>query len=141
MTTKFNTWYMDRALFNLSGVIKQAQEDLKNVDFDTVVGTGFSGAVVVPALALAMGKKFVLVRKENDDSHHGKGRLLGELGERWIFVDDFVASGDTRARVIKKIAESPRNPGDPEVELIGEYLYCSFAGFEPRRASWADIDW
>ena len=82
---QFRTYYMDKALFNLSEVIETAKERLAGVDFDTMVGTGFSGGVVIPALALAMGKKFVLIRKETDDSHHGRGQLLGQLGARWIF--------------------------------------------------------
>lgn len=120
--TQFRTYYMDRALFNLSEVIETAQERLADVDFDTLVGTGFSGGVVIPALALAMGKKFVLIRKETDDSHHGKGLLLGELGQRWVFVDDFVSSGATRSRVINKINEEAPNRST----LVGQYMYLGW---------------
>ena len=124
--TQFRTYYMDRALFDLEGVIETAKERLKGVDFDTLVGTGFSGGVVIPALALAMGKKFVLIRKETDDSHHGKGLLLGELGQRWIFVDDFVASGKTRTRVIDKInSEAPGLSA-----LVGQYMYLGWSGVD-----------
>jgi orotate phosphoribosyltransferase len=98
---------------------------LKDVDFDTLVGTGFSGGVVVPALALAMGKKFVLIRKETDDSHHGKGKILGQLGARWVFVDDLVSSGRTRARVIEKIARAAKD-SSAATEMIGQYLYQSW---------------
>ena len=119
---QFRTYYMDSALFNLPEVIETAQDRLKGVDFDTMVGTGFSGGVVIPALALAMGKKFVLIRKETDDSHHGKGQLLGQLGARWIFVDDFVSSGRTRKRVIEKV----RNAAEEHsvvTEFAGQYMY------------------
>lgn len=127
MGTKLRTYYMDDALFDLSKVIETAKERLADVDFDTLVGTGFSGGIVIPALALAMGKKFVLIRKEMDDSHHGKGRLLGELGQKWIFVDDFVSSGHTRQRVIDKVKEV-----DSDTEYVGQYMYVSYSDQGPQ---------
>lgn len=118
----FRTYYMDKALFSLAEVIETAKKQLANVEFDTLVGTGFSGGVVIPALALAMGKNFVLIRKETDDSHHGPGLLLGELGERWIFVDDLVATGRTRTRVLEKVREAAQLAGE-QSECIGQYMY------------------
>jgi orotate phosphoribosyltransferase len=123
-TTLFRTDYFDQALTDLASIIEQAKIDLADVDFDTLVGTGFSGGVVIPALALALGKNYVLIRKENDDSHHGSGRLIGVLGERWLFVDDFVSSGATRNRVFEKIRDAALMQGH-ETELVGGYLYCN----------------
>lgn len=133
---RFRTGYMDQAVFELPSVIEAAQKALKGVDFDTMVGTGLSGSIVIPALALAMGKKFVLIRKQTDDSHHGRGRMVGELGERWLFVDDFVSSGATRSRVIRKISADP----SPSV-LVGQYLYSKYfadeiPAFEPVQEAW-----
>ena len=140
----FKTYYMDTALFDLAEVIYPAKERLADVEFDTLVGTGFSGGVVIPALALAMGKKFILIRKDTDDSHHGKGRLLGELGERWIFVDDFISSGKTRLRVIEKIQEAAR-VNWIETEMAGQYMYVNWSErgpqFESYRSSWTDTNW
>jgi hypothetical protein len=118
----FSTGYFDDALDDLAGVIKRAKRDLRDVDFDTLVGTGFSGGVVIPALALAMGRKFVLIRKEDDDSHHGGGRLVGNLGARWIFVDDFISGGTTKRRVISKIAAAVVI-NDRPTQYVGDYLY------------------
>lgn len=139
--TQFRTYYMDTALFELPTVIEQAKKALADVDFDTMVGTGFSGSVVIPALALEMGKKFVLIRKEGDDSHHGRGRLLGQLGARWIFVDDFVSSGRTRERVIRKIADSIKHWPDDAVTMVGQYMYARILSddgpfFEPFSPLW-----
>lgn len=146
--TKFNTWYMDNALFDLAEVIKAAQQGLRGVEFDTLVGTGFSGGIVIPSLALAMGKKFVLIRKETDDSHHGKGKLCGDLGQAWIFVDDFVSSGKTRKRVIEKIETAVKesitwNPSTAvDSTMVGQYMYSSYVGFEKFEASWTgDTPW
>lgn len=144
MTAKFNTYYMDEALFDLPEVIETAQKRLARVDFDTIVGTGFSGGVVIPALALAMGKKFVLIRKETDDSHHGRGKLLGQLGERWIFVDDFVSSGRTRRRVIEKVNEAAAKV-DVDAVMVGEYMYVDYSvmgpSFEYFKSSWTTPGW
>lgn len=139
---RFHTDYMDDALFDLPDVIKKSKKDLAGIDFDTMVGTGFSGSIVIPALALAMDKEFVLIRKEGDDSHHGKGRLLGRLGQRWIFVDDFVSSGRTRTRVIEKIGGVVADL-NVATTMVGQYMYMyrtpgSLAAFQPFDPSWSN---
>lgn len=129
MDQKFRTYYMDDALFNLEDVISRAEKALEGVDFDTLVGTGFSGGIVIPSLALKMGKKFVLVRKDDDDSHHGRGRLVGALGEKWIFVDDFVSSGRTLERVKSKIRDACVLNGIT-TEQVGQYMYMGAKRFQ-----------
>ena len=140
MAGKFDTGYMDNALFDLQGVIDEAKRNLADIDFDTLVGTGFSGGVVIPSLALAMGKKFVLIRKETDDSHHGKGRLIGELGKKWIFVDDFVSSGKTRTRVIEKVEGAAGERGHG-TQMVGEYMYEGFGRFRTYNTEWLEPLW
>lgn len=136
--TKFNTGYMDNAVFDLQGVLREAVANLTPVksEFDTLVGTGFSGGIIIPALAMRLRKKFVLIRKENDDSHHGSGRLLGELGDRWIFVDDFVSSGRTRDRVIEKI-NAAALLHDHKTTLVGNYYYGRHIEFKYTRETQA----
>lgn len=125
MSTQFRTGYFDRAIDNLAAVIDQAEAHLEGIDFDTIVGTGFSGGIVIPALALRLGVNFVLIRKEHDDSHHGGGKMLGTLGERWIFVDDFVSSGTTRKRVLGKVATAA-SLEDVQTCYLGDYLYAQW---------------
>jgi orotate phosphoribosyltransferase-like protein len=136
---RFRTYYMDQAVFDLPDVIERAKRDLAKVDFDTMVGTGFSGSIVIPALALLMGKQFALIRKETDDSHHGKGRMVGSLGERWIFVDDFISSGKTRERVIRKVKDAVAETGQP-TRMVGQYMYCDRTlgdpGYTPFKPEW-----
>lgn len=126
---QFRTGYMDKALAEdgLRGIIEDAQVDLAGVDFDTLVGTGFSGGVVIPALALAMGKNFMLIRKENDDSHHGPGLSIGNLGAKWVFVDDFVSLGRTKERVFRKVVEQAYWR-EHDTEYVGDYLYANLEG-------------
>lgn len=124
----FSCGYFDIALTSLDKVIDRGQKNLAGVDFDTLVGTGMSGAIVVPALALAMGKSFVLVRKQHDDSHHGGGKLLGNLGKRWVFVDDFVSTGETRLRVIDAINERAGRHGHTSL-YVGDYCYTRLTKF------------
>ena len=142
-TKRFATGYMDNATTpeGLSQIVETAIRDLGEVDFDTIVGTGFSGGVVIPFLAAAMGKDFVLIRKEDDDSHHGPGKLLGTLGQRWIFVDDFVSSGATQKRVLAKVEEAAApstefwgDKTDLQTTYVGTYTYVNFdkKGWRPN---------
>jgi hypothetical protein len=71
---------------------------LRGVDYDTMIGSGLSGALIIPILARALGKLWAIVRKPND-TQHTSALFEGSIGERWVFVDDFVSSGATRNRV------------------------------------------
>ena len=136
----FSTGYMDRGVFNLPEVIETAKLRLADVDFDTLIGTGFSGSVVIPSLAMAMGKTYVLVRKPGVSSHSHRD-LLGELGERFVFVDDFVSSGATRRRVFDTLkaevdlADQYRSPVPPLPTCVGEYMYAK--AFETWTDCWS----
>jgi orotate phosphoribosyltransferase len=118
----FITNYMDGAVFDAERVVNDAVDALSPFSdrFDTLVGTGLSGGLIVPVLARELDKMFVLVRKDGDDSHHGGGKLLGRLGPRWLFVDDFCSSGFTRDRVTAKINEGGRGAW---TRKVGEYYY------------------
>ena len=113
----FRTGYLDRAITNLEDLVAKAVKELATANFDTLVGTGLSGTLFIPSLAVAMDKYFVIVRKANDGSHHN-GVMVGDLGRRWIFVDDFISSGDTKRRVSMAID----GVGHP-TKYVGDYLY------------------
>lgn len=128
---EFSTGYMDQAFRDPSQVIEEARTALRGVKYDTLVGTGMSGAVIVPTLARALRKKFLIVRKDVDlKSSHASLQWLGELGKRWLFVDDFVSTGDTYARVrraVEKASQHYQSAGygsEPfETEHVGSYMY------------------
>lgn len=88
-------------------------------DFDTLIGVGVSGAVIVPTLARLLGVDFAIVRKENDGSH-GWHEVEGVVGGRWLFVDDLVSTGATVRRVVRLMQK-----GFPESTPVGAYLYHS----------------
>lgn len=137
MVIKFRTQYMDRALFDLTEVVDEAMVKLADVEFDTFVGTGFSGGVVVPFLATMMNKNFLLIRKDDDNSHHGGGKALGTMGNSWIFVDDFSSTGATRRRVLEKLHDTCGDLGH-QAQWIGSYYYVSWAPDGKQVGSFVD---
>lgn len=101
----------------LGGIIEIAERELRGVNFDTFVGRGLSGALVVPTLAQAFGKFFAVVRKPGE-STHSSYPIAGSLGKRWVFVDDFVSSGQTRMEVMRVI----RSLEDPPYLWASDYV-------------------
>jgi hypothetical protein len=103
-----------------------ARKHLDGVYYDTMVGTGMSGALVVPILAREMGCHFLVVRKPGDGhGHHlsypgGPGE--GMLGHRWLFVDDGIQSGETVTRVREQISAEALRRGH-FTSFAGAYLY------------------
>lgn len=129
--------YFDSAINDIGSVLEDARFALADVDFDTVVATGLSGAVVAPMLAHELGINFLILRKPDDLSTHAYQRAVGKLGKRWLFVDDFIDTGRTRTRVLGQvkdlIANNPLWTWDEangnyhesvwEAEYVGTYEY------------------
>jgi adenine/guanine phosphoribosyltransferase-like PRPP-binding protein len=119
--TRHGIDYLARAFENPANLISTAMQLLDGIQFDTLVGTGLSGALVVPTLARALGRHWMIIRKADDTSHaiqQGNGRAVGTLGSRWLFVDDLICSGNTREIVKDVIAALGE-----ETAYIGTYLY------------------
>lgn len=122
-----NSSYLNKAFNEPHVLIEAMVKETAGVEYDTMVGTGLSGLLVVPILARALNKHFAIVRKEQDKSHR-ECDIEGTIGERWIFVDDFISSGATKNRVIKAV-EGLRNwRFNPE--YVGTYEY-HFETFKP----------
>jgi hypothetical protein len=94
---------------------------MRAVDFDTLVGTGLSGTLAAQLFARAIGVNFAIVRKPSE-STHSNNVVEGNIGKRWVFVDDLVASGDTHCRVRKAMEEFCRQENF-ESKYVGQYLY------------------
>lgn len=125
---KLRSGYMG-AIYCPDQIIEMARFYLKGVPYDTMVGTGLSGALIVPTLARALDKYWLIVRKPDDHSHAGIP-AEGTLGERWIFVDDFIQSGKTRRRVIETVKAIAQDY-DRQIVHVGDYLY-KYEEFLPR---------
>jgi adenine/guanine phosphoribosyltransferase-like PRPP-binding protein len=80
-------------------------------EFDSIVGTGMSGVVPGVAVSLRLKKPLVILRKKDDDAHQysrlrdGGERWinLDKLGERSVWLDDFISQGSTRYRVMNAV--------------------------------------
>lgn len=122
--------YFTVAVDNPTQVIRVARERLREsgVKYDTIVGTGLSGAVIVPLMARMLRKKWALIRKPKE-SRHSADLVVGRIGKRWLFVDDFIATGSTLDRVQEVIRKESRRYSYFETEYVGAYLYN---GYNPR---------
>lgn len=91
--------------------------------FDAIVVTGLSGAIMGPTVAAELGKRIVILRKDTDTDNHGE-EMEGSMhdGDRWIFLDDMIASGETMARVLTRISELSIKKG-VLCYYVGNYLY------------------
>ncbi|HDZ37790.1 MAG TPA: hypothetical protein ENH62_05835 [Marinobacter sp.] len=134
--------YLGSAISNIDELVELALRDLDKVEFDGLVGTGLSGTVVVPVLAYLMKKRFAIVRKKDDMGHHSSEMVESGLhaGDRWIFVDDFTFSGNTRKRVLKEISKHHGElaNGAGKLTYVGDYLYSNHDKF--RRAHSAEVN-
>lgn len=97
--------YLQNAIENFVNTVAMAARQIKKsgVKFDAIAVTGYSAATIGSAVAFALGKKIIVVRKESEN-RHSQNKVEGERNQTFIFVDDFVASGATLDRVIENTA-------------------------------------
>lgn len=127
--------YMSDVLGDLDKLLDEAADHLRDVDFDTVVGIGLSGALFIPELARRLGKRFMILRKPGEKSH-SYSEAEGTLGRRWVFVDDLVDSGSTWKTVQQRVAAIADAHDDFETEWVGDYLYLYGGQFNEPRSAW-----
>jgi adenine/guanine phosphoribosyltransferase-like PRPP-binding protein len=129
--------YLSQVIHEPDLVVATFLERTRDEDFDTIIGTGLSGSLVAPLLARARGCAFAIVRKER--SPHSASLIEGRFGQRWIFADDLVASGETKYRVLDAMAEWQFG-NDWNMDYVGTYLYWQSVykpatGHEIRRST------
>lgn len=104
-----------RTIKLISRKLKQA-----NIQFDTIVYTGISGALIAIPLAVSMEKKLCAVRKENSHSPYS---LEGELGRRILIIDDQIDSGGTLRKIVNAVNESNKYRGRPAITIAAFFTY------------------
>ena len=126
---KFGNYCLEEAFNSPDNLVAKFLSTLhdsgvEGLQFDTLVGTGFSGALVVPTLGRAIHKDYLLVRKPGDSHHHGSAIAEGNYNDsgKWLFVDDGIGTGKTYTRVRHAVNKLSRQAGLPD-EFVGAYLY------------------
>jgi orotate phosphoribosyltransferase-like protein len=84
--------------------VKQSVAALKSHKFDTIAFSGMSGAIIAPAIALAMNKALVLVRKKGDSTHSDYEVEGNCEAKRYVIVDDFIETGKTRDYIKERMS-------------------------------------
>lgn len=104
MQTDYLNGLLDRRMYETR--MKRLIKALNKFDqsFDTIVGTGLSGSIVLP-LAHTMKKKVCFVRKDKVLSH-SQFNIEGpnQIGN-YVIVDDTVAEGTTISYIVKQISK------------------------------------
>jgi orotate phosphoribosyltransferase len=124
--------YTHDAIYFGEAQIADAKSLLADVDYDMIIGTGLSGGLVIPKLADALGVDWGIVRKEEEESHRERRVEGTRFGRKWVFVDDFVASGATRRRVKAEVQRYCRDRGIT-TEYAGTYSYRNSRFTKPER--------
>ena len=118
---------VDSEYLSLGG--KDVQDSVKRVlstikknkiRFIAIAFRGVSGALVAPAVAAALGKNLVLVRKRSERRHTIRN-VEGETNGNYIIIDDFLETGRTCKTIISEIAKVDK--GSRKRRRVGVILY------------------
>lgn len=119
--------YMDVALEpnRLRDAIAIAQSKLAGWSFDAFLVRGYSGAIFAGALMAAMHKPVCVVRKETEVGHGGM--VFGApLEKRYLFIDDFICTGETFCAAVEKLLDYRKLTSNTKFggfEIVGAYEY------------------
>ncbi len=97
------------------------------IEFDTVVGIGLSGMMLMPIIGSHYGCNMLALRKNGATDNHVYDNDInrigeGSLGKKWILIDDFVAGGGTADKAIRLVNEFA-DAFSHKTEFMGIYGY------------------
>jgi orotate phosphoribosyltransferase len=118
-----NISHSDHAQETTASLVRRLREATKGVRYDTMIGIGISGALVIPAVGRATRKQWALIRKDGEYSHAGNNHFEGAIGERFIIVDDFISSGATVGVILEKVAKIASCEGVMRPHFVGVWQY------------------
>lgn len=84
---------------------------------NAICGRGFSGSMLIPALAARLKVDWIVVRKEKSHSSYSVEASDYPINPQVVFVDDIIDSGASYRETVLKIADRR------EVKMIGAALY------------------
>lgn len=115
-------------LSDLMVTVAETVDDLDKhaKDFDIIAVRGLSGQLVGIPASLALQKNLIVVRKNDIEYAHSDihpGMRGAPQNGRYIIIDDFSSTGDTKRRIITEIGKIR-----PDLRYIGDYWYEDFGG-------------
>lgn len=112
--------YSKKYLKVLPQAVKEVRSLRRKLGFDAIAFTGSSGAALAFPLSFLLELPLIHVRKGR--SHYYGGAIEGTISsKRYLIVDDFIESGSTIRRIIRKIDSALNNQAQP----VGVYLYVN----------------
>jgi hypothetical protein len=120
-----NLTYSMLGLSSTAELLTSLRASTAGVKYDTIIGTGISGALVIPAIGRAARKSWALIRKDGTRSHANGQHFEGEIGDRFIIVDDFVNTGKTVVDILRKVTLAHVEMGgyQPKPIFVGVWQY------------------
>lgn len=138
--------YMSRAFdMTITDIVLELHDEVPE-PFDTVIGVGLSGALVIPTIGRDLDVYWGVVRKRDDISTHSGHTFEGTIGQRWLFVDDKVATGNTRRyvhRAINRLCQRIKTAREYDftTEYVGTYQYMKSVFTGPEYSIGYDEDY
>lgn len=106
------------SLDDLDKVVRKATKKLRphKDEWDSIAVTGISGVVIGVPVSMRLKKPLVIVRKQGESIHSSMAVNHKNMGERVLFLDDFVCGGGTRKRVKEEVTRRNAN-------IVAQYVY------------------
>lgn len=106
-------------------IIKDLVTTFEPGEFNTIIGCGLSGSLVVPEVARRLDVFWAIVRKPGEHSHHSR-HIAGKIGTKWIFLDDLIETGATLDHTIEVVEKEVSNWKGFSTEMVGKYCYIDY---------------